>query len=67
MGEKQWNFRDFFPDMGIFMRKIVIFFFIHELKHMFWVLKRTISLRWGAQKDRFIETVLLSTHNIYFG
>ena len=33
---------------------------------MFWVLKRTVSLR-SAQKNRLIETVLLSTHNICFG
>ena len=32
---------------------------------MFWVLKSTVSM--GAKKNRLIETVLLSTHNIYFG
>ena len=29
---------------------------------MFWVVKRTVSI-----KNRLIETVLLSTHNICFG
>ena len=30
---------------------------------MFWVLKRTVSI----QKNRLIETVLLSTHGMCFG
>ena len=33
------------------------YFLIHQLKHVFWVLKRTVSF----------ETVVLGTHNIYFG
>ena len=32
------------------------YFLIHQFKHVL-----------GAQKNRLIETALLSTHNIYFG
>ena len=41
---------------GIFESKFVIFFYPIVLTYVF-----------GAQKNRLIETVLLSTHNICFG
>ena len=34
------------PVKQFFQRKIVIILFIHQFKHVFWVLKRTISMRW---------------------
>ena len=46
------------------------YFLIHPFKHMFWVLKRTVSLRrffWVPTTYVLVETVLLSTHNICFG
>ena len=46
-----------FVEFVLFVCKIVIFF-IHLFKHMFWILKRTISL------NCLNELLLLSTHNI---
>ena len=43
-------------DTQIFLRKIVNIFLPIILAHVL-----------GAQKNRLIETVLLSTHNIYIG
>ena len=43
------------------------YFLTCNFEHIFWVLKRTVSVVLGAQKNRLNETVLLSTHNICFG
>ena len=48
-----------------FLNIKLVFFLTHQFKHMFWVLKRTVSL--STQKSRLNETVLLSTQNICFG
>ena len=50
------------------MIKVINFLSINF--NMFWVLKRSVSLRTyvlGAQKIHRIKLVLLSTHNICFG
>ena len=44
------------PDRKFYERKIVIIF-----------LPINLNMCLGAQKNRLIETVLLSTHNVYFG
>ena len=56
----------FLHGSGFFFALNCGYFLIHWVKHVFGVLKRTVSLRrfLGA---RLIKTVLLSTHNICFG
>ena len=43
------------PDIHVGFKRKIVKYFIHQIKHLFWVLKRTVSSFWAPQTYVLVE------------